>query len=791
MNRVRSAFEVLKLASALASFHRVSIAGRYVYPEGVTDHRPGLRVDEVGSLPWDRRQKKLNPERVAASLVLIALAIGGCGGPKAAPTTSAAHKAAPADPWVLTCLDPNEPEPALLWNGQIGVRIGRDGTGSGPMFLVDEYDTRGEEKIKPIQNPISAVLFESSNELANLGGGRWGEITGYSQTLDMRTGILTTKWKEPIATESSPKRSVAISCETAISPNSRVVVQRWTLVATGGAAQFDVEPGITGGRELTPKKRTWGTEWDLDDSLSYLGLKGDVDLMWSVRRRDLSSVVTQMPYSSRGQVSEGKPFVTELIWSLSPSSKSSNTGGEWGHRKPSVKNPAAQAEFPDVPESHWAYKDLVRPTFEEVATTSKAAWAKRWQTDAEIEGPVEDQQAVRSFLFYLGSAIDPAGKMSISPYGLSSSTYNGHVFWDADIWVFPALALIEPDEAKAIANYRISQRGQALKNFLDWFEKGRPTASGKLGMPPMGGEASGVKYPWESSVTGRETVLGPSQFEDHITGDVAWMIDQAASLGLVTKAQRDTTLVQAGDYYNYRSEGKRDSLEIKGTMSPDENHVGDNDLYTNLLAQWCLNGGRLDVAGAARPRLKLPRDDVSFLTYDNDALRSYKQAAAVLSIYPLQYPAAEKESKVMMDRFAGKVSKNGPAMSDSLHALIWARLGETDKAYDTWEMSWRDFVKGSFLLFSEKRNKTSNYFTTGAAGCLQTVLYGFLGFRIDSKKQDGAQWSTPLALGKILSVRPNLPRSWKSVKFKNFIVNGHRYTLTATHQGVTVTQGDR
>jgi trehalose/maltose hydrolase-like predicted phosphorylase len=188
---------------------------------------------------------------------------------------------------------------------------------------------------------------------------------------------------------------------------------------------------------------------------------------------------------------------------------------------------------------------------------------------------------------------------------------------------------------------------------------------------------------------------------------------------------------------------------------------------------------------------KLPGDSVSFLTYDNDPLKGYKQAAAVLSIYPLQYPPAEKEAKAMMDRFAGKVIKDGPAMTDSLHALIWARLGEIDKAYDLWEKSWRDFVKEPHLQFSEKRRKTSTYFTTGAAGCLQTMLYGFLGFRIDSKKQDGALWSTDLALGRILSVKPHLPKSWKSVKFKNFNVMGRRYTLIASQTGVRVTQGDK
>src|SRR5690606_25073555 len=108
----------------------------------------------------------------------------------------------------------------------------------------------------------------------------------------------------------------------------------------------------------------------------------------------------------------------------------------------------------------------------------------------------------------------------------------------------------------------------------------------------------------------------------------------------------------------------------------------------------------------AKPTYKLPQDDKTFLTYDNDALRGYKQAAAVLSIYPLQYPPAEEQARAMMERFADKVTRNGPAMTDSIHAIIWARLGEKEKAYQAWHDSWKPFVKPPFMLFSEKRNSS-------------------------------------------------------------------------------------
>jgi len=137
-----------------------------------------------------------------------------------------------------------------------------------------------------------------------------------------------------------------------------------------------------------------------------------------------------------------------------------------------------------------------------------------------------------------------------------------------------------------------------------------------------------------------------------------------------------------------------------------------------------------------------------------------------------------------MDRFASKVNKRGPAMSDSIHATIYARLGQKDKAYETWQKSWRDF-QPDLETFNEYRNQNRSYFLTGAAGCLNTVLYGFAGFRIDSKKLPGASWTKQLDGGYWLSIKPQLPPKWRSITVP-FTVLGKKYTLVATHSKVSV-----
>lgn len=715
----------------------------------------------------------------------IALLIAGCG---SHPTPKpAVHRTAPADPWVLNCVDPTVENPALLWNGQVGLRMGRDGTGSGPMFLIDEFDTAADEKIRPLPNVLEGT-WTAGPESVKLDP---KNSSDYSQSIDMRNGLLTTSWSQRIGDV-----KVRVKAETILDPLDRDVAQRWTIDADRYLLLgFVATPKGAASKELKREQET--LEWSWPPSAAPVAER---DLMSPDIRNADPQADTNAPWSGNNglrvsaAVDAGRPFTLSRFLTISESpnrSRMMNTR----------LAPARGDDFPDLPDTHWASKRTVAALapFESFVARCKQTWDARWQTDIEIDGPVEDQQAVRSFLFYMRSSISAGSEMGISPMGLSNDHYNGHVFWDADLYVFPVLALIDPEEAKAIPAYRLDLEHAASANFQQWLADGRPSAAGRMGVPTMAGKAFGYKFPWESSVSGRETAprTSRSRFEEHIGGDVAWMMDQAACLGLAPPAEAKQMIDGVASYYRWRSIRGSDGYDMPRVMSPDESHTGDNDLYTNLLAQWCQDGGSWDLSKANGVRYHLPRDNVSFLNYDDDAFMGYRQAAATLSIYPLQFPEAEKEAKTMMERFSGKVADYGPAMSDSIHALIWTRMGDSDRGYKEWQNSWRGFVKEPHLQFSEKRSLPVTYFTTGAAGCLQTVLYGFLGFRIDSKEQVGALWSTDLALGRILSVRPNLPSTWKSVKFKNFTVLGRRYTLIASRHdqshagGVQVIQGDK
>ena len=390
--------------------------------------------------------------------------------------------------------------------------------------------------------------------------------------------------------------------------------------------------------------------------------------------------------------------------------------------------------------------------------------------EVDLMGPIEDQRFVRTVVNRITSEatrqVLPVAKYGFGPFGLNNPLYFGHTFWDMDVWVLPSMLFLQPEAVRQMNKYRLDRAAQAEKNAAEFFKKPN----------------TGMMFPWESSVTGKETVRASSVKEHHISGSVLWGLNMSEKAGIASPAAVGKVTVGVGKFFENRSTVGPAGREIKDVMSPDENHIGDNDLYTNLLAQWAMNGRKWE----GPTKFKLPKDETSFLTYDDDKLRSYKQAAAVLSIFPLQYPEAEKQARAMMERFESKVSKNGPAMSDAIHATIWARLGEKQKAYDSWKRAWEPFVKGPQMMFSEKRSSERTYFYTGAAGCLNTVLYGFAGFRLDEKPLEGAPWKKQLKSGWWLSCKPCLPPKWKSLTISPMIIDGQKFSVEITPEKVII-----
>ena len=74
---------------------------------------------------------------------------------------------------------------------------------------------------------------------------------------------------------------------------------------------------------------------------------------------------------------------------------------------------------------------------------------------------------------------------------------------------------------------------------------------------------------------------------------------------------------------------------------------------------------------------------------------------------------------------------------------------------------------------------------TGAAGCLQTVLYGFAGMHIE-KEGKAAAASNSLGNGYQVAFRPQLPTEWKSLVLRNITLGSRRATVRIDHAGVSI-----
>ena len=71
------------------------------------------------------------------------------------------------------------------------------------------------------------------------------------------------------------------------------------------------------------------------------------------------------------------------------------------------------------------------------------------------------------------------------PMGLSGLGYNGHAFWDTEIWMYPPLLMLQPEIAKSLLEYRWEMLPEARRNAFSHGYKG-------------------AMFPWESADTGQE-----------------------------------------------------------------------------------------------------------------------------------------------------------------------------------------------------------------------------------------------------------------------------------------------
>jgi trehalose/maltose hydrolase-like predicted phosphorylase len=414
-------------------------------------------------------------------------------------------------------------------------------------------------------------------------------------------------------------------------------------------------------------------------------------------------------------------------------------------------------------------------------------WPTFWKkSDIAIVGDPEAQQVTHAELFYLCSSVKAGSDHSIPPMGLSSSVYLGHIFWDAEIWMMPALLPQHPDLARSIIDYRFTRLSAAEE------------------LAKEHGFA-GAEYPWESAATGLEEAPAEFSHERHITADVAyaaWQYYLWTGDKFYLQKEGWPILSATANYWVSRAKlGADGKYHIANVMGPDETAglVTDN-AWTNAIAQYNLTAAE-DAAAAtgstANPKWKtvaknmyVPYDSKNqiFLEYpamDRDRGQA-KQADTQMLIYPLNYPMSRAAESNTLDYYLKHTIQFGPAMTSSINAVVAARLGRGQQSLDLYRDSYRPFMRGPWDAFSEKRTKSDVYFTTGMGGNLQVTLYGFAGLNLTSGGRTGQGSLIARDGDASLYASPHLPPGWTGITVNGIHFRDKTYTLTIK-QGNSVT----
>lgn len=383
----------------------------------------------------------------------------------------------------------------------------------------------------------------------------------------------------------------------------------------------------------------------------------------------------------------------------------------------------------------------------------KSQWNKLWQGDIIIEGDLQSQQDVRLALYHLYAFGRGDSNLSIAPMGLSLQTpYNGHIFWDTELWMFPPLLMLNQDIARSLVNYRSDRLEPAQKRAINYGYKG-------------------AMFPWESDDTGEEAtppfaLTGP--FEHHITADIGiafWNYYR------VTKDKKWLTekgyplMKEVADFWVSRV-----ILNNNGSYSID-NVVGANEFAPNVNDNAFTNGAAItalefttkaamEIGVTPNPEWKFVSEKIKILKFKDGTTKEHenykgeiiKQADVNLLSFPLNIVSDKETILKDLKYYEPKLSKEGPAMGKSIFSILYARQGDVSNAYRLFKESYVPNQQAPFGALSEVATSNFSYFATGAGGMLQSVLFGFGGLEFTDNG--------------IIQKNPILPKEWKSLTIK-------------------------
>ena len=428
--------------------------------------------------------------------------------------------------------------------------------------------------------------------------------------------------------------------------------------------------------------------------------------------------------------------------------------------------------------------------FDSVVANQRRNLDRFWErADIEIatqENGTQIQQAVRWNLFQLAQATWRAEGSGIPAKGLTGQAYEGHYFWDSEVYVLPFLAYTQPRIARNLLRFRHSMLDAAR-------DRARTVSE------------HGALFPWRT-INGEEASAyyqaGTAQY--HINADIAYAIrkyvDVRGDIAFLGEVGGEMLVETARLWLGLGFQGEDGRFHIHGVTGPDEYTTVVNDnAYTNLMARLNLNyaasavrrlrdedpaaftalvaevdlqSGEEEAWEQAAATMYIPFDDdrsinpqdESFLSrevWDIEAtppdrfplLLNYhplviyryqviKQADIVLAMFLLgnEFTAEQKRKNF---EYYDPLTTGDSSLSAAVQSIVAAEIRNETKALE--------YFHSALMmdLGDVAGNVSDGVHIASTGGVWMTLVFGFAGVR----DFDGR-----------LSVDPRLPRSWRHLR---------------------------
>jgi maltose phosphorylase len=438
---------------------------------------------------------------------------------------------------------------------------------------------------------------------------------------------------------------------------------------------------------------------------------------------------------------------------------------------------------------------IVDKGFDEMLAEQADAWAVKWQNgDVIIEGDVAAQQAIRFNIFQLHQTYTGEdARLNIGPKGFTGEKYGGSTYWDTEAYCLPFYLATAPQQvAENLLIYRYKHLEKAIENA----EKlGFKDGAALYPMVTINGEECHNEWEITFEEIHRNGAIAFAIFNYiRYTGEQKYL----AEYGL-------EVLIGIARFWAQRINWsiEKEKYVMLGVTGPNEyeNNIN-NNWYTSTIATWCLkytieaigsvktdDANRLnEILGKTNfnqeKEIAQWQDIINKMFYPEDKklgiflqqdgyldkeqvlvaalpaedrplnqkwswdriLRScfIKQADVLQGIYFFEEEYDLETIQRNYDFYEPRTVHES-SLSPCVHAIIAAKLGDLDRAYEF-------YLRTSRLDLDDYNNDTEDgLHITSMAGTWLSVVEGFGGMRIKNNQ---------------LHLCPVLPKNWKSYAFK-------------------------